>query len=136
MQKIEIIGNLGGDAEIKIFNDRRYVSFSVACSERRADANGVVSERTTWYSVLKRGEGNIIQYLKRGTKVFVRGGLNAKIYNDKRGVPCVALNVNADEIQLCGLKPSERSQQGQAAQQQQCNDDVDWNAGGDSDLPF
>lgn len=132
MLKVEIIGNLGSDAEIKIFNEKKYVSFSVAHSEKRVDANGIVNEKTTWLSVLKYGDGkNILQYLKKGTKVFVRGNLYAKLYNDQRGGVGVSLNVNADEIQLCGLKPVEQPN----AQSQMQTGDIDFSNNAD-DLPY
>ena len=47
MLQIEVIGNIGADAEIKEFGGKKYVSFNVAHSERRKDANGTTVE-TTW----------------------------------------------------------------------------------------
>ena len=86
MLQLEIIGNLGNDAEIKEFNGKKYVSMNVAHSEKKRDANGSVLETTTWVSVLWYGDGgNLTQYLKRGCKVFVRGRLSLKIYQDKHG---------------------------------------------------
>lgn len=52
MLQLEIIGNLGSDAEIKEINSKRYVSFSVADSYRRTDAQGNRVDKTTWVSVL------------------------------------------------------------------------------------
>ena len=73
MLQCEIIGNIGNDAEIKDFGGKKYVSFNVAHSERKKDANGF-TQITTWISVLWYGEGGgIFQYLKKGSKVFVRG---------------------------------------------------------------
>ncbi len=100
MLKIEIIGNLGGDAKVKNLNGRDCVSFNVAHSETR---NGV--ESTVWASVLLNGNGgNLLQYLKSGTKVFVRGSLSVNQYQDKNGRWCIGLNVSASEVQLCGGK--------------------------------
>ena len=71
-------------------------------------------------------------YLKRGCKVFVRGRLSLKTYQDKHGNTQTAVNVNANEVTLCGLK-GESQQQGtsatQAAQPQPSGDAND-------DLPF
>ena len=133
MLQLEVIGNLGSDAEIKDFSGRRYVSFNVAHSERRKDANGTVVDSTTWVSVLWYGDGGgLTQYLKRGCKVFVRGRLSLKTYQDKHGNTQTAVNVNANEVTLCGLK-GESQQQGtsatQAAQPQPSGDAND-------DLPF
>lgn len=108
MLKIEVIGNIGNDAEVKIINGNQCVSFNVAHSERRNN-----QETTTWVSVLMHGDGgNLTQYLKKGAKVFVRGNLSAKPYQDKNGQWCVGINVSASEVQLCGLKNENNLQSG------------------------
>ena len=88
MLQIEVIGNLGNDAEIKDFSGKKYVSFNVAHSERKKDTNGVVNETTTWVSVLWYGEGgSLTPYLKKGCKIFVRGRLVPKAYLDRNNNP-------------------------------------------------
>lgn len=44
------------------------------------------------------------QYLKRGCKVFLRGRLVPKAYTDNQNQPQCALNMYANEINLCGGK--------------------------------
>lgn len=128
MLQCEVIGNIGNDAEIKEFSGKKYVSFNVAHSEKRKDANGTTVESTTWVSVLWYGDGGLIQYLKRGCKVFVRGRLSVKSYQDKNGNTQVAVNVNANEVNLCGLKGEQSTGTSPAAQQPsaptQQNDDL------------
>ena len=129
MLQCEVIGNIGNDAEIKDFSGKKYVSFNVAHSERRKDANGTTIESTTWVSVLWYGDGGgITQYLKRGCKVFVRGRLSVKSYQDRNGNTQVAVNVNASEVNLCGLKGEQAAGASPAAQQPsaptQQNDDL------------
>lgn len=105
MLQCEVIGNIGSDAEIKEFSGKKYVSFNVAHSEKRKDANGTMVESTTWVSVLWYGDGGgLTQYLKKGCKVFVRGRLSVKPYQDRNGNTQVAVNVNANEVNLCGFK--------------------------------
>lgn len=68
MLQIEVIGNLGSDAEIKEINGKKYVSFSVADSYCGADSQGNRVERTNWVSVLWYGDGGrMFSYLKKGT---------------------------------------------------------------------
>lgn len=129
MLQCEVIGNIGNDAEIKEFSGKKYVSFNVAHSEKRKDANGTTVELTTWVSVLWYGDGGgLTQYLKRGCKVFVRGRLSVKSYQDRNGNTQVAVNVNASEVNLCGLKGEQAAGASPAAQQPsastQQNDDL------------
>lgn len=105
MLQCEIIGNIGSDAEIKEFGGKKYVAFSVAHTDFGKDQNGNKTEQTTWVSVLWYGDGGgLFQYLKRGTKVFVRGRQKVKIYADRNGNAQVAINVGASEVLLCGSK--------------------------------
>ena len=100
MLQIEIIGNIGNDAEVKNINGKDFVSFSVAHSEK---VNG--TEHTTWVSALMNGNGgNLLQYLKKGAKVFVRGRGSVKAYTDQSGQAKAATNVYVSEIILCDLK--------------------------------
>lgn len=101
MLQLEVIGNLGNDAEIKEFGGKKYVSMNVAHSEKRKDGG----DTTIWVSVLWYGEGgNLLQYLKKGTKVFLRGRLVPKAYLDKNNQPQCSVNMYANEVNLCGGK--------------------------------
>jgi single-strand DNA-binding protein len=101
----EIIGNIGADAEIKEFSGKKYVSFSVAHSDFSKDQNGNKIEQTTWVSILWYGDGGgLFQYLKKGAKVFIRGRQRVKLYADKNGMAQFAINVNASEVILCGVR--------------------------------
>lgn len=95
MLRLEAIGNLGADAKKKVIESREYVSFDVAVSRR--DKAG--QEHTTWVSVLSRNEA-ILPYLKKGTKVFVRGYLSVSTYKTSTGISLPSISVSASEIEL------------------------------------
>lgn len=110
MLQIEVIGNLGKDAEVKEFSGKKYVCFSVAHTENvRAQKPGEPpTQRTTWLSIYWYGEGgSTFQYLKRGAKVFVRGTMRNNLYTDRTGQTRVDINVNAREVYLCGSSPAQ-----------------------------
>ena len=103
MLAIEFCGYVGNDAEIKEFNGQKFISFNVATSERYKDAQGNTVSRTTWISCLKPGESAVVQYLKKGTQVFVRGDFSAKTFTNANGVQ-VGINCRVKELQLLGTK--------------------------------
>jgi len=76
-QKITIVGNLGGDPEMRYMPDGTAVtSFSVATGRRWTDkATGQPVDETTWFrvSVWGRQGETANQYLSRGKKVLVEG---------------------------------------------------------------
>jgi len=103
MLEIAIIGNLTSDAAIKDWNGKSFLSFSVAENQSYTGADGVKREKTTYISCLKpiRGEGgNLAQYLKKGTQVFVRGRASAKVFTRNDGTVDASLNCSADHVQL------------------------------------
>lgn len=111
MLTAEIIGNLGFDAVVKQINGKDYVSFDVAHEQRNGDRS-----ETVWVSVLWYGNGgNLLQYLKKGAKVFVRGRLQAGIYTSQKTMQSkVSLSVLVTEIHMCQFLKDE--QQGQPPQ--------------------
>lgn len=101
MLVLEVIGNLGADAVIKELNGQKFIAFSVAHTESYTDTQGQRHERTTWVSCLKYGESAVLNYLKKGTRVFVRGELSAKTY-EAAGAVQVGINCRVRELQLLG----------------------------------
>ncbi len=143
MLQIEVIGNLGRDAEVKEFSGKKYVCFSVAHTENvRAQKPGEPpTQRTTWLSIYWYGEGgSTFQYLKRGAKVFVRGTMRNNLYTDRTGQTRVDINVNAREVYLCGGTPTQTQATQPTATQhvagQTSPASADAPIGGDDDLPF
>ena len=153
MLQIEVIGNLGSDAEIKEINGKKYVSFSVADSYRGADSQGNRVERTNWVSVLWYGDGGrLFPYLKKGTQVFVRGRMSIREWNDRTGEKQFSINANASEVTLCGGRVesqepaaspaggagygSQYPQTHQAVQEFRQNNGLAALASGEDDLPF
>ena len=106
MLRLEIIGNLGADAEKKIVNGSTFVAMNVAHTEKFTDRQtGEVTETTTWVSTtIKWNCDAILPYLKKGTKVFVRGFARLKVYTGHDGQKHAGINLSALEIELCGFK--------------------------------
>lgn len=104
MFRVEIIGNLGADAEIKEAQGSKFVSLRIAHSEKRKDGNGGEIESTLWINAtMSDVESKIIPYLKSGIKVFVRGNGRLRVYSSPKLRQMVAgLDVAIREIELVG----------------------------------
>lgn len=104
MLRLEVIGNLGANAEFKSENGQEYLTFRVAHSDRYTDAQGQEHSNTTWITCFYRGRAqNLLPYLVKGTKVFCRGNLSMRIY-DSAVDHCkkVGVTLSVAEIELCG----------------------------------
>jgi single-strand DNA-binding protein len=83
LNKACILGNLGGDPDVRRMQDGRpVVNFSVATGETWRDkTTGEKKERTEWHRVVIFSEGLCKvaeQYLKKGSKVYIEGVLRTR----------------------------------------------------------
>src|ERR1019366_3101564 len=92
LNKVQIIGNLGADPEIKTLpSGTKVATFSVATSETWKDKDtGEKREATQWHrvSIFNEGLVGVVEkYLHKGSKVYLEGQLeNAPV--DRQGCRC------------------------------------------------
>lgn len=96
-----MIGNLGADAEIKQNDRGRYITFNLYHSERWLDkTSGEVVKQKTRASVTYNGElGELMNYMKTGFRVFVRGDLQLRTYLGNDHQYHAGINIRAREIE-------------------------------------
>lgn len=119
MIKVEIIGNLGADAMLQEKNGNRFVAFRVANTDKWVDkSTGQVIESTQWVSCTLNGDGGaLLPYLKRGTKVFVRGNAQFVVFSSAKTRQMeVGVNLFVREIELCGGAKENQQEPQQPAQ--------------------
>ena len=104
MLQVEMIGNLGADAEVKNSNGKEFVVMRLAHADKWTDAAGQEHDSTTWVDVILNGDrSKLLPYLKQGVKVFVRGDAKLRVYSSQKDRCMKAgLQINAWEIELCG----------------------------------
>jgi len=90
LNECTFIGRLGADPEVKRSRDgKAIVNFRLAVSEQWRDkTSGERKERTTWVPVVIFSEGLAKiaeQYLRKGSRVFLRGAFNVREWEDKDG---------------------------------------------------
>lgn len=103
MLQLNAILNLGADAEVKTINEKQYISFRGASTEK---VNG--QDQVTWVSVLSSNNPNLLPFLKRGQQVFVSGKMKASIYQSQNNIG-MDISLFAQTLQLCGAKREEQT---------------------------
>jgi single-strand DNA-binding protein len=102
-QRIEIIGNVGQDPELRYLASGVAVcSFSVAVNKRWTDSNtGERKEATTWFKVTswRALAETCHEYVRKGMQIFVAGEVSASAYASAEG-PKASLEVTASEIKF------------------------------------
>lgn len=104
MLKVEVIGNLGADAEVKESQGSKFVTFRVAHSEKYTDQQGTEHNVTEWVDcTMNDVESKVLPYLRQGVKVFVRGNARTRVYSSpKDRVMKAGLQISVREVELCG----------------------------------
>ena len=104
MLKIEIIGNLGADAERKSSAYGDFYTFNVGSNRKFTNSPGVLETRTDWVSCnVNHDITRVLPWLVKGQKVYVRGDVSTRVY-EKNGQHFAGLNCNVRELELVGQK--------------------------------
>ena len=105
VNKVLILGNLGSDPELKVFEGGQPVAkFNVATNEVWVDKSGNKQERTEWHRIVVWGKQaeHCHQYLKKGRTVFIEGRLQTRTWEDKQGVKRSTTEINASNVTFIG----------------------------------
>jgi single-strand DNA-binding protein len=109
--KVQLIGNLGQNPEIRTFDNGKAVArFSLATKDSYRDADGKKITETQWHNLVAWGNlAKIIEkYLIKGSEIAVEGKLTHKAYDDKDGKKRYFTEiVMTDMVMLRGKNASE-----------------------------
>lgn len=104
VNKVILIGNLGGDPELKYTpSSRALCNLRVATTDVFKDKGGQRQERTEWHRVTVWGDQaeNCSKYLAKGRSVYIEGRLQTRSY-DKDGQRHYATDIVADRVVFLG----------------------------------
>ena len=107
--KTSFIGILGKDAEFKQIGNNNYITLNVAKSEKQGQEN-----ITDWVQCNKfagNSPANLMQYLKKGTKVLFYGKLDIREWTNQQGETKIQFTLWVDELEL--ISPPQQSGQQQ-----------------------
>jgi len=103
MNRTEIIGFIGQDAEVRGTDTNQVINFSVAVTEKWTDKQGQKQEKTYWYRCAKWSNNvAILPYLTKGTQVYVSGVCVPNSYINQQGEIVQAQGLTVRNIQLLG----------------------------------
>ena len=106
MIKLQVIGRLGRDAEIKQISDKTVINFSIATDVGYGD-----KKQTLWLECSRWTEQvGVVPFLKKGQQVYVDGEPSLRTYKDKEGNDKTSLTLRVNEITLVGGKSDDAPQ--------------------------
>ena len=105
--RVQLIGNLGKDPEVKTFeNDRKLAKFAIATNDFYYNNEGEKVQDTQWHNVVMWGKIAEIaeKYLHKGQEVAIEGKLVSRSWETKDGEKRFTTEVVANELVLLGKK--------------------------------
>jgi single-strand DNA-binding protein len=109
LNKVELIGNLGSDPEIRATpNGGKVAQFSLATSRTWNDQSGVRQEKTEWHRCVVWNTrtstlADIVEkYVHKGDKLYVEGRIEYRQWQDKDGQTRYSTEINVRELILLG----------------------------------
>ena len=89
LNDVRLVGRLTRDPEVRYSaGGMAIANLRIATSERRKDGNGGWQDATEWHTVVIFSEPICKvaeQYLRKGSKVYIEGGLQTRKWTDKDG---------------------------------------------------
>jgi single-strand DNA-binding protein len=116
MCKATIIGNLGGDPEMRYTpTGRPFTTFSVACNRTYTSQDGERHEQTEWFRVIANGKLAEIcsQYLSKGSQVYIEGRLSTRTWEGADGQKRFSVEISANDMQMVGSRQRSDGPDGQ-----------------------
>ena len=110
MNKAILIGNVGGDPEIRtVGTGGRVATFSLATGRQWTDQSGNKQEKTEWHRCVvwnsARGSGlaDVVEkYVKKGEKIYVEGEIEYRQWQDKEGQTRYATDIKVSDLVMLG----------------------------------
>ena len=128
LNKIQLIGNLGRDPEIRTFpSGDQVANVTLATTDRWKDKqSGEMREHTEWHRLVFNGRlaETVGQYLRKGAQIYVEGSIRTRKWQDQAaGQDRYATEIRVDQLQMLGRKPDGAVAGGDNAPPQSEDDD-------------
>ena len=139
LNKVQLIGRLGKDPEIKYTNDNVPVAkFSLATTEIYKDKSGQKQENTEWHNIVCwRSLAEIAEkYLTKGKQVYIEGKIKSRSWDDKDGVKRYITEIVADNFIMLDKRESSEQHTESSTQKSFETPPVENTSVPEDDLPF
>ncbi|MBM11761.1 MAG: single-stranded DNA-binding protein [Chloroflexi bacterium] len=100
-----VMGHVGADPEVRTTTSGKEVmNFRVATNRRRKEGDRWVDE-TDWHSVVYWEPKGLVDVLRKGSQVLVRGESREREWTHDDGTRKWKTELHAFKIELCGGRP-------------------------------
>src|SRR3989339_981177 len=110
LNKVMLIGNLGRDPERRSTGSGLTVTNLNLATTETVTKDGASEERTEWHRVVVFGKTaeNVANYLTKGSKVYIKGRIQTREWQDKDGQRRLSTEIIANTVLFLDRKGGER----------------------------
>jgi len=124
-----VMGNLGKDPELRFFsNGTATLRVSIATQEHMTNKEtGEITEVTQWHtaSLIGSQAERVAKYMKKGDKLWVRGPLQTRIYEDERtGMNRLSVLIKVQDMKMIHTRTRHDAQPAQQSEPSAAQDPV------------
>jgi len=107
VNRVQLIGLLGQDPEVKKFDKGQLAKFSLATSETYKNNQGEKVTETQWHNIVAFGKTAEVleKYVKKGDKIAVEGKLVTRKWQTNEGENRYSTEVVVNDILMLSNKP-------------------------------
>jgi single-strand DNA-binding protein len=107
VNRVQLIGLLGQDPEVKKFDKGQLAKFSLATSETYKSKQGEKVTETQWHNIVAFGKTAEVleKYVKKGDKIAVEGKLVTRKWQTNEGENRYSTEVVVNDILMLSNKP-------------------------------
>jgi single-strand DNA-binding protein len=151
INKVILVGNLGGDPEVRYANSGVAVcNFTMATTRTYKDKQGERKDETEWHRIVAFGRTAEVcgEYLKKGRQVYIEGRMQTRKWQDKDGNDRWTTEIVTENMQMLGNRGGDSSGGGGGGAQRERSSSSQSSSGNnepyqplpgdipDSDVPF
>jgi single-strand DNA-binding protein len=107
LNKVQLIGNLGRDPEVRsTSNGSKVATLSIATGRKWNNQSGEQQEKTEWHRVIlwnNKGSGlaDVAErYLKKGDRVYIEGRIEYRTWEDREGKTRYSTEIVGRELMM------------------------------------
>ena len=100
MIQTNIVGNIGQNAKVELINGKKVANFTLAVNK---------GDKVKWFNVCYWSDSKVIDYLKKGTLVFVTGEVSCYLGKTENGANVAKLEITATKVILLGSSNKEEA---------------------------
>lgn len=106
--RVQLLGNLGKDPEVKNFKNNKMARISLATTEYSKTTGGDLKKETQWHSIVLWGKQAEVaeKIMKKGSRVLIEGKIRNSSYEDKNGNKRYVTDIVAHDVVLLDRKPA------------------------------